>query len=170
VEGKLSGNAAVASNVQKPKFTEGTTALQNSNKCSNFKLKTTRHKPYTTPPYIGKWKRSILNFLKSWVENVKQNVYFFSVAIKIFRFHLGKQSLKFNPWLNHKMTAFQYFYVQNERTFNSVLHQFHSTISVIVCCTVSPSLRLTHNSVAVSRTAPSVQLPHVTFCVCTAKW
>jgi len=65
VEGKLSGNAAVASNVQKPKFTEGNTALQNSNKCSKFNLKTIRHKPYTTHPYIGTWKRSILYFLKS---------------------------------------------------------------------------------------------------------
>jgi len=51
VEGKLSGNAAVASNVQKPKFTEGTTALQNSNKCSNFKLKPLDTNP-TPHPHI----------------------------------------------------------------------------------------------------------------------
>ena len=44
------------------------------------------------------------------------------------------------------------------------------TISVCVSCTVSPSLYMMQNSVAVCRTAASKQLPYVTFCVCITKY
>jgi len=143
-----------------------------STRCSKFKLRPLETK-LTPPPPAEYRKRETFDKEFSSVLSAKfktERNLSTVLPIKMVQFHFGTESLNFNPVFNHKLTAFQYFYTLNERAFISVLYQFHLTISVFVSCPVSPSLHLMQNSEVLSRTAASIQLPYVTFCVCTTKY